>query len=192
MRYNALLTKEYYAVVGLIIVLIIVLVYFIFAYNRFIRLENLVIEGWSGVDVQLKRRYDLIPNLVSIVKAYTTHENQTLRQIVEARTQAQMSGSQNKALKENALVDGLKTLLAIAEDYPELKADSQFLTLHHTLVDIEDTLQKARRYYNATVRDYNSAVKMFPSNIIAKIMALKTKEYFEINPLETNNIKIEL
>ncbi|MBR6675605.1 MAG: LemA family protein [Alphaproteobacteria bacterium] len=192
MRYNALLTKEYYAVVGLIIILIVVLVYFIFAYNRFIRLENLVIEGWSGVDVQLKRRYDLIPNLVSIVKAYTTHENQTLRQIVEARTQAQMSGSQNKALKENALVDGLKTLLAIAEDYPELKADSQFLTLHHTLVDIEDTLQKARRYYNATVRDYNSAVKMFPSNIIAKMMALKTKEYFEINPLETNNIKIEL
>lgn len=187
-----LLTKEYYAVVGLIIVLIVILVYFIFAYNRFIRLENLVIEGWSGVDVQLKRRYDLIPNLVSIVKAYTTHENQTLRQIVEARTQAQMSGSQNKALKENALVDGLKTLLAIAEDYPELKADSQFLTLHHTLVDIEDTLQKARRYYNATVRDYNSAVKMFPSNIIAKMMALKTKEYFEINPLETNNIKIEL
>ena len=179
--------------VELIIIAIIVLGYLIFTYNRFIRLENLVIEGWSGVDVQLKRRYDLIPNLVSIVKAYTSHENQTLRQIVEARTQAQMSPSADKkALKENALVEGLKTLLAIAENYPELKADSQFLTLHHTLVDIEDTLQKARRYYNATVRDYNSRVKMFPSNIVAKMMALKTKEYFEINPLETNNIKIEL
>ena len=178
--------------IGLIITSLIILGYFIFAYNRFIRLENLVIEGWSGVDVQLKRRYDLIPNLVAVVKTYTSHENQTLRQIVEARTQAQMSGSQNKALKENALIDGLKTLLAIAEDYPELKADSQFLTLHHTLVDIEDTLQKARRYYNATVRDYNSAVKMFPSNIVAKMMALKTKDYFEITPLETNNVKIEL
>ena len=179
--------------VELIIIAIIVLGYLIFTYNRFIRLENLVIEGWSGVDVQLKRRYDLIPNLVSIVKAYTSHENQTLRQIVEARTQAQMSPSADKkALKENALVEGLKTLLAIAENYPELKADSQFLTLHHTLVDIEDTLQKARRYYNATVRDYNSCVKMFPSNIVAKMMALKTKDYFEITPLETNNIKIEL
>lgn len=99
--------------IGLIITSLIILGYFIFAYNRFIRLENLVIEGWSGVDVQLKRRYDLIPNLVAVVKAYTSHENQTLRQIVEARTQAQMSGSQNKALKENALIDGLKTLLAL-------------------------------------------------------------------------------
>jgi LemA protein len=155
-------------------------------------LDNLVREGWSGVDVQLKRRYDLIPNLVSIVKAYTSHENQTLKQIIEARTQAQMCGFQNKALKENVFVDNLKTLLAIAEDYPQLKADSQFLALHHTLVDIEDTLQKARRYYNATVRDYNSAVKMFPSNIVAKMMTLKTKDYFEITPLETNNIKFEL
>ena len=178
--------------VELIIIAIIVLGYLIFTYNRFIRLENLVIEGWSGIDVQLKRRYDLIPNLVSIVKAYTSHENQTLRQIVEARAQAQISGTQNKALKENVFVDSLKTLLAIAEDYPELKADSQFLALHHTLVDIENTLQKARRYYNATVRDYNSCVKMFPSNIVAKMMALKTKDYFEITPLETNNIKIEL
>lgn len=179
--------------IGFIIFLVIVLVYTVFTYNRFIRLENLVIEGWSGVDVQLKRRYDLIPNLVSIVKAYTSHENQTLRQIVEARTQAQMSPSADKkASKENALVEGLKTLLAIAENYPELKADNQFLTLHHTLVDIEDTLQKARRYYNATVRDYNSCVKMFLSNIVAKMMALKTKDYFEITPLETNNIKIEL
>lgn len=179
--------------IWIVVVLVVILGYLIFAYNRFIRLENLVIEGWSGVDVQLKRRYDLIPNLVSIVKTYTSYENQTLKQIVEARTQVQMSTStQNKALKENALIDGLKTLLAIAEDYPELKADSQFLTLHHTLVDIEDTLQKARRYYNATVRDYNSAVKIFPSNLVAKMMALKTKDYFEITPLETNNIKIEL
>lgn len=176
-----------------IVISVIVLGYIIFAYNRFIRLENLVIEGWSGVDVQLKRRYDLIPNLVTIVKAYTSHENNTLRQIVEARTQAQkLPPSQSKSEKENVLVDGLKTLFAIAEDYPQLKADSQFLTLHHTLVDIEDTLQKARRYYNATVRDYNSAVKIFPSNLIAKMLNLKTKEYFEIEPLETNNVKIEL
>lgn len=176
-----------------VIISVIILGYLIYAYNHFIRLENLVIEGWSGVDVQLKRRYDLIPNLVSIVKAYTTHENQTLRQVVEARNMAQMSTTAyNKSAKENLFIDGLKSLLAIVEDYPQLKADSQFLTLHHTLVDIEDTLQKARRYYNATVRDYNSAIKMFPSNIVAQMMDLKTKEYFEITPLEANNVKIDL
>ncbi len=176
-----------------VVIFVFAVFYLIFAYNRFIRLENLVIEGWSGVDVQLKRRYDLIPNLVATVKAYTVHENNTLKQVIEARNLAQMSSSAlDKSVKENQFVGGLKTLLAVVENYPELKADTQFLTLHRTLVEIEDTLQKARRYYNATVRDYNSAVKMFPSNVVAKMMALKTKEFFEITPLEANNVKIEL
>jgi len=174
-------------------VIIIVILYFIYLYNRFVHLQNMMAEGWSGIDVQLKRRYDLIPNLVNIVKSYTNYENDTLIKVVQARDKAMQQTDPNKAKsdQENQFVSQIKTLFSLTEDYPELKADTQFATLSHTLVEIEDTLQKARRYYNATVRNYNIAVQAFPSNLVAAYLKLETKAFFDIDSFEAEPIKIK-
>ena len=174
-----------------ILVLVTVVILGIFLYNRLIRLDNMAKEAWSDVNVQLKRRYALIPNLVEIVKGYMKHESKTLQEIIAMRNAAihQVTPRQKES-SENQITETLKHLFAVVERYPNLKSNEQFKELAHNLVDIEDTLQIARRYYNATVRDYNIALHTFPSNLVAMSLVLKDKTYFEIADFETRNIKV--
>lgn len=163
----------------------------IFYFNRIIKSDNMSKEAWADVNVQLKRRYDLIPNLVSVVKGYMAHEKSTLTELVTLRNAAiNNKAPELKENDENHITDNLKHIIAIAEKYPELKANEQFLELQRNLAEIEDKLQIARRYYNATIRDYNIALHSFPSNIIAGMFNFKDKAYFEINAGESKNTKV--
>ena len=169
---------------GLIIfgvVVLIVLIYVIGTYNRCIRLKNLVPESWSNVDTELKRRYDLIPNLVETVKGYAAHERTVLESVIRARAAAvESTGSpESQARDENALVGTLKSLFAVAEGYPELKADRHFMHLQKQLVETENRIQAARRFYNANVRDLNTITEMFPSSLVAGMAGIGRAEYFE-------------
>lgn len=179
----------FYVVFFLIIFLILFFIYF---YNRFIKLKNHIDEALSSIDVQLKRRYDLIPNLVEIVKGYAAHERDTLERVISARNIAQNARSlKERAEAENVLSDALKTIFALAESYPDLKANQNFLDLQKTLTEIEDNIQFARRYYNAEVRDYNILCEAFPSNIIASMFMFKRREFFEIKESEREGVKIK-
>ncbi len=151
-------------------------------YNVLVRLRQHCRESWSGIDTELKRRYDLIPNLVETVKGYAAHERQTFEAVIEARNRAVAStGSpQSQAKDENALVGMLRNLLAIAEDYPDLKASENFLHLQKELANTEDRIQAARRFYNANARDMNTRVEVFPSNLIAGMFRFGKEEFFEI------------
>ena len=150
-------------------------------------------EAWSDIDVQLKRRYDLIPNIVESVKGYATHEKEVFEKVTAARSQAmQAAGGANKMAAENQLSQTLKSLFAVAENYPELKANQNFLQLQTELVDTEDKIQAARRFYNGNVRDYNIAIQTFPSNIIAGVFVFKAEPLFETSePEEREAVKIK-
>lgn len=176
-----------------LLALLTVLLLIILLYNRFIRLDNMVKEAWSDVNVQLKRRYSLIPNLVEIVKGYMKYESKTLTEIVSARNTAirQVSPIQ-KENSENQITENLKHLFAVIEQYPQLKSNEHFMELSNNLVEIENTLQVTRRYYNATVRDYNIALHSFPNNLLAAFLKLEDKTYFEIAAFETKNTKVEI
>jgi len=168
-----------------IIIFLIVLspvLWFIVTYNYLVRLKNFCRESWSGIDTELKRRYDLIPNLVETVRGYARHERETLERVVEARNRAIAStGSPaSQAKDENVLVGSLKSLFAVVENYPVLKASGNFLKLQEELANTEDRIQAARRFYNANVRDLNTRIEVIPSNIIASIFGFKKDEYFEI------------
>ncbi|BAI80600.1 conserved hypothetical protein [Deferribacter desulfuricans SSM1] len=177
-----------YIILGLIILIILGLIYY---YNKFIKLKNQVDESWSGIDVQLKRRYDLIPNLVETVKGYAKHEKETLENVIKARNMAMNATNiEEKAQAENMLTGALKTIFALAENYPDLKANENFLNLQNTLNEIEDNIQNARRYYNAVVRDYNILCESFPSVIIANMFNFKKREFFEIEEKERENVKV--
>lgn len=151
-------------------------------YNRLVRLRNQCRESWSGIDTELKRRYDLIPNLVEVVKGYARYEQETLLAVTQARARAVAStgspGSQ--AADENVFVGEVRRLIAVAEKYPDLKANDQYLRLTSELINTEDRIQAARRFYNANVRDYNTRIEVFPSNLIAGAFAFKPEEFFEI------------
>lgn len=150
-------------------------------YNRFVALVNRAKEAWADIDVQLKRRYDLIPNLVETVKGYAKHEQGTFDRVTRARVEAM--GAQNpkeKAKAENMLTDTLKSLFAVAEAYPDLKANQNFLELQRELSDTENKVQAARRFYNTNVRDLNTALESFPSNIIGKMFSFAAREFFEL------------
>lgn len=177
-----------YIILGLIVLLILA---FIGYYNKFIKLKNQADEAWSGIDVQLKRRYDLIPNLVETVKGYAKHERETLENVIKARNMAiNANNLQEKAQAENMLTGALKTIFALAENYPDLKANENFINLQNTLTEIEDNIQNARRYYNAVVRDYNILCEAFPSVIIANTFGFKKREFFEIEESERENVKV--
>ncbi len=170
----------------------VLVLYVILTYNRLIALKNKVLEAWSGIDVQLKKRYDLIPNLVNTVKGYASHESNTLEKVIQARNAAvaaSKGGSiPDQVQAENALSGSLRGLLAIAESYPDLKANAGFLELQSTLGDIEEELQNARRYYNALVRDSNTAAEVFPSNLIANLFGFQKFTFFEVaNDAERQN-----
>ncbi|MDD4879414.1 MAG: LemA family protein [Candidatus Omnitrophica bacterium] len=168
---------------GLVGILLVagLVVWSVFTYNLLIKYKNLMKEAWSGIDVQLKRRADLIPNLVEAVKGYKQFERKTLEEVTALRSKAiTAEGARDKAGPENAISHSLKSIFAVVEAYPELKASRSFLDLHKNLVEIEENLQMARRYYNGTVRDYNILSQTFPSSIIAGSFHFDKAEFFEI------------
>ena len=165
----------------LLIAVIAIVVWIIFTYNLFVRDKNLIKEAWSGIDVQLKRRHNLVPNLVASVQGYSKHEKTLFEDITQKRSEAVKSESiKDKAPAESGLSGMLKSLFAVVENYPDLKANENFLNLQNQLVEIEDQLQYARRYYNGAVRNYNIRVESFPSNVVAGIFNFKQDNFFEI------------
>lgn len=152
------------------------------SYNRFVNQRNLIRNAWSNIDTELQRRYDLIPNLVETVKGYASHERQTLDAVTQARAGAEAAhGSPaEQAAAEGPLVGALRQLFAVAEQYPALKANQDFLQLQHELAVTEDRLQAARRFYNANVQDFNTRVQSFPSNLVARWFDFSEQEFFEI------------
>jgi LemA protein len=173
-------------------VLFLIVVFLIGMYNGLVRLKVTCDNAWADIDVQLKRRYDLIPNLVETVKGYAAHEKGTLEAVINARNRAMTAtGPADKAQAENMLSGALKSLFALAEAYPQLRAIESFTSLQNSLTQIEDTVQNARRYYNAVVRDLNTKIQQFPSNIFAGMLGFKTREFFEVSgPAEREAPKV--
>ncbi len=169
----------------LIIILVVVAVFVWISYNSLVKLRNMARAAWADIDVQLKRRHDLIPNLVETVKGYAAHERGTLEAVINARAKAVSAKTPEERIEgENMLTQALRGLLAVVENYPDLKANQNFLDLQKQLAEIEDAIQNARRYYNAVVRDYNIKTEVFPSNIIASMFGFKKMPYFEIEEAE--------
>lgn len=164
------------------LIVVLPLLWFVATYNVLVRLRNYCRESWAVVDTELKRRYDLIPNLVQTVQGYATHEREVFETVARVRAQAQAStGSPaQQALAENAFVGGLRSLLAVVENYPDLKASGNFLKLQEELANTEDRIQAARRFFNANVRDYNTRLEVIPSNIVAGLFSFRPEEFFEI------------
>lgn len=176
----------------LLIVLAVVLMWAIAIYNGLIKLKNRVDEAWSDIDVQLKRRYDLIPNLVSTVKGYAAHEKEAFEKVTEARSRAMGAGTtEDKAQAENMLSNTLKSLFAIAEAYPDLKANQNFLELQRELADTEDKIQASRRFYNGNVRDFNTKIEIFPNNIFAGILNFTKRQFFEAQGAEKEVVEVK-
>ena len=166
----------------LIVVVVGLILYLMTAYNGLVRLKVQCDNAWSDIDVQLKRRYDLIPNVVETVKGYAAHEKGTFEAVVSARNQAMSAqGPAAKGEAEGMLTGALRQLFALAEAYPQLRAVESFTQLQNTLNQIEDTLQNARRYYNAVVRDFNTMIEQFPSNIVASMGHFKEREFFQVS-----------
>ncbi len=164
----------------IIAVVAIVVVWIIIAYNSLVVLKNRAKEAWSDIDVQLKRRYDLIPNLVETVKGYAKHEKELFEKVTLARAAAMgAQGMKDKANAENMLSETLKSLFAVSENYPDLKASTNFLELQRELTDTENKIQSARRFYNTNVRDLSIKIESFPSNVIASMFSFKQMELFE-------------
>jgi LemA protein len=172
------MSNIFWVIIG---VVVLGVVWLIAAYNGLVRRRNQVDEAWADIEVQLKRRYDLVPNLVETVKGYMTHEREVFENVTEARAGLMRGGTKEKLKADNALESTLKTLFAVAENYPDLKADANFLELQRELTDTEDKIQAARRFYNGNVRDYNTAIESFPKNAIASSFGFTKKELFDID-----------
>lgn len=169
----------------ILIVVVLAVFWFIFAYNRFVKLMTRTKEAWSDIEVQMKRRYDLVPNLVTTVKGYAEHESGTLEKVVQARNvamQARTTGEHAEA--ENMLSSTLKSIFALSESYPDLKANTNFLELQRELADTENKIQASRRFYNTNVRDLNISVDTFPGNVVAKIFSFSKMEFFDLDQNE--------
>ncbi len=165
----------------ILVVLVLLVLFGIGMYNSLVRLKVQCDNAWADIDVQLKRRYDLIPNLVETVKGYAGHEKGTLEAVINARNRAMSAtGPADKAQAENMLSGALKSLFALSEAYPQLRAIESFTSLQNSLTQIEDTVQNARRYYNAVVRDLNTKILQFPTNIFAGMLGFKEREFFEV------------
>ena len=165
----------------ILVVLVAVILWAIFAYNSFVTLVNRTKEAWADIDVQLKRRYDLIPNLVNTVKGYATHESSVFEKVTQARSQAMQAGTvHDKEAADNMLTGALKSLFAVSEAYPDLKANQNFLSLQAELSDTENKIQAARRFYNGNVRDLNTSIESFPGNVIASMFHFVKQEFFEL------------
>ncbi len=166
----------------LLVAIVIAAFWAVGLYNRFVTLIQRSEEAWADIEVQLKRRYDLIPNLVETVKGYATHESGTLEKVVQARNMAMAAGASmaDQAKAQNMITDALKSVFALSEAYPNLKANENFLALQSELSDTENKIQAARRFYNGNVRDLNTAILMFPGSIIANMFHFMKKEYFDL------------
>jgi LemA protein len=172
-----------------ILIILVILAVTVFAvisiYNKLVRLRNTVKSSWSDIDVQCKKRHDLVPNLVETVKGYAVHEKSTFENVTRARSMAMQATTPGEMAKaENMFRDTLKSLFAVAEAYPELKANTNFLQLQGQLQDLENNIESARRYYNAVVRDYNITIESFPSNLIANHFGFKKEELFQLEAPE--------
>jgi LemA protein len=175
------------AIVPLVVlgaILLLPLIYAVATYNTLVALRNYIRDAWSNVDTELKRRYDLIPNLVATVKGYAAHEREVLEQVTQLRAQCMASKGrpEQQAVDENLLVAALQRLLVVVENYPQLKADQNFLQLQHELVNTEDRIQAARRFYNGNVRDYRNKCQTFPSSLVAAAFGFEPQDYFQVPP----------
>ena len=178
-----------YFLIGAIV--IIVIAFILGMYNGLIRKRNRVREGWSDIDVQLKRRYELIPNLVNTVQGYAAHEREVLESVTNARSVAMGANGGDRATQEhseNMLSDALKSLFAVSENYPDLKASQNFLSLQQELSDTENKIQAARRFYNQTVMEYNNSIQSVPSNIIANMFNFKEEQFFKVEIEAERNV----
>lgn len=176
----------------ILLVVAVIVIWLIATYNRLIVFRNRTKEAWSDIDVQLKRRYDLIPNLVETVKSYAAHERELFEKVTQARTQAMgAQGIKAKGDAENALSSTLKSLFAVSENYPELKASVNFLELQRELTDTEDKIQAARRFYNTNARDMNTSVETFPTNIMANMFGFSKAEFFGATEEEKQAVKVK-
>jgi len=165
----------------LIAITVVIIFWLIGVYNSLIKLRNQTDEAWSDIDVQLKRRYDLIPNLIETVKGYAKHESELFENVTKARSNAiNAQGTEEQGKAENMLSGTLKSLFAIAENYPELKANQNFIKLQDELTDTENKIQAARRFYNGNVRDFNTKIQVFPNNMFVSMMGFKAYEFFEL------------
>lgn len=177
------------AIVGIVagavaLLLLIVFIWYVATFNKLKRLKNLVDEGWATIDVQLKKRYDLIPNLVETVKGYAKHESGTLEAVIKARSAAINAKGDDRIAAENALTGTLKSLFKLKESYPELKANGNFMSLQSQLSEVETELASARRYYNGTVKEYNTSLDYFFTGMVARKMKLEIRAYFEVDDEE--------
>ena len=177
----------------IIAIVIIITIYTFSLYNSFIKLNNKVDEAFSTMDVYLKKRWDLIPNIVETVKGYEKHENNTLKEIITLRNSTYDNMSNDEKIKTNKeLSKGINKIMALAENYPDLKANENFKDLSNKLTKIEDDIANSRKYYNAVVRMFNNKVEMFPNNIFAKIFGFKSKNMFEAKAEERKNVEVKL
>ena len=175
-----------------LVILAVIAVVLISMYNGLVQLRVRCDSGWSDIDVQLKRRHDLIPNLVETVKGYAAHEKGTFENIAKFRSQAmQATGPADKAVAENQLTGALKSLFAVAENYPELKASEQFTQLQGQLSQTEDAIQNARRYYNAVVRDLNTKIQSFPTNLLAGMFGFAQRQFFETTDADREPVQVK-
>lgn len=176
---------------GVLLIAIIVAIWYVSTYNKLQGLKNLTEEGWATIDVHLKKRYDLIPNLVETVKGYAKHENETLEAVIKARNLAISAKGDDKIAAENALSGTLKSLFKLKEAYPELKANANFMDLQRQLKEIETELASARKYYNGTVKELNTKIDLFFTGIVARKMKLEKRKYFELDSEEERqNVKV--
>jgi len=175
-----------------LVVLALLAVVGILIYNGLVKLREQVDASWSDIDVQLKRRHDLIPNLVSTVQGYASHERETLEAVIQARNQAMgAQGPEARAEAENQLTGTLRSLFALSESYPQLRANENFMDLQRNLQQLEDAIQRARRYYNAVVRDYNTKIRSVPSNLVANAFSFRPREFFEIEEGERSVPRVD-
>lgn len=171
------------------IIVAVIVLWLVGSYNSLIRLRNRVKEAWADINVQLRRRHDLIPNLVETVKGYAAHEQDVLEKVIKARTQAVTAGSlEQKGQAENMLSGALKNLFALSEAYPNLRANENFLKLQDELSDTENKIQASRRFYNTNVRDFNTKIEVFPTNIIASSFGFKREEFFQLESPEEGKL----
>lgn len=179
-----------YILIGIVILLVLIC---LIIYNSLVKSRNLVKEAFSTMDVYLKKRWDLVPNLVEVVKEYTSYENSTLINITELRANVYNDLSMDKKININEqLTNAISSIIAVSENYPELKASENFLNLSKSLTKIEDDIANSRKYYNGTVRIYNNKIQMFPSNIVASLFSFKEASMFEAGIEEKNNVKVDL
>lgn len=181
-----------YIVIAVIVIVVLIVLYILSIYNSLVRLNNKVKEAFSTMDVYLKKRWDLIPNIVETVKGYAAHEKETLAEVINLRNGAYESMSDDEKIKANKeLSKGVVKIMALAESYPDLKANENFKELSGQLTKVEEDIANSRKYYNGVVRTFNDKVLMFPSNVVASMFGYKEKEMFEVDAIERENVKVE-